>query len=33
LVYANASLRKGYYPARSIIKLRQITEIADKLTN
>lgn len=30
LVYANASLRKGYYPPRSIIKLRQTIEIAIK---
>jgi NDP-sugar pyrophosphorylase family protein len=28
LVYANASLRKGYYPPYSIIKLRQTIEIA-----
>lgn len=33
LVYANASLRKGYYPPRSIIKLRQTTEITRKRTN
>jgi NDP-sugar pyrophosphorylase family protein len=26
LVYANASLRKGYYPADTIIKLRQVME-------
>jgi UDP-N-acetylglucosamine diphosphorylase / glucose-1-phosphate thymidylyltransferase / UDP-N-acetylgalactosamine diphosphorylase / glucosamine-1-phosphate N-acetyltransferase / galactosamine-1-phosphate N-acetyltransferase len=32
LVYANASLRKGYYPARSIIKLRQTIQTAEKLT-
>ena len=32
LVYANASLRKGYYPPHSIIKLRQTIETADKLT-
>ncbi len=31
LVYANASLRKGYYPAHSIIKLRQTIETSDKL--
>lgn len=30
LVYANASLRKGYYPPQSIIKLRQTIETADK---
>lgn len=30
LVYANASLRKGYYPPYSIIKLRQTIEIAIK---
>ena len=28
LVYANVSLRKGYYPPDSIIKLRQSMEIA-----
>lgn len=28
LVYANTSLRKGYYPPHSIIKLRQTVEIA-----
>ena len=27
LIYANASLRKGYYPADSIVKLRQTIEI------
>lgn len=27
LIYANASLRKGYYPARSIVKLRQTVEV------
>lgn len=27
LVYANASLRKGYYPADSIVKLRQEVEV------
>ena len=27
LVYANVSLRKGYYPAHSIIKLRQRSEV------
>lgn len=31
LVYANASLRKGYYPPHSIIKLRQTVETADRL--
>lgn len=30
LVYANASLRKGYYPPNSIVKLRQTIEIAAK---
>ncbi len=30
LVYANASLRKGYYPPRSIIKLRQTIEVTLK---
>jgi NDP-sugar pyrophosphorylase family protein len=32
LVYANASLRKGYYPPRRIIKLRQTTTAVDRLT-
>ena len=27
LVYANMSLRKGYYPAESVMKLRQTTKI------
>ncbi|MGB1250003.1 MAG: glucose-1-phosphate thymidylyltransferase, partial [Candidatus Promineifilaceae bacterium] len=27
LIYANCSLRKGYYPPHSIVKLRQTTEI------
>ena len=31
LVYANASLRKGYYPPRSIIKLRQTIHTSDKI--
>lgn len=31
LVYANASLRKGYYPPHSIVKLRQTVETSDKL--
>lgn len=30
LVYANLSLRKGYYPADSIVKLRQSVEIVTK---
>jgi NDP-sugar pyrophosphorylase family protein len=30
LVYANISLRKGYYPANSIIKLRQQTNIVKR---
>ncbi len=30
LVYANASLPKGYYPADTIIKLRQTLEFADR---
>lgn len=30
LVYANTSLRKGYYPPHSIIKLRQAIEVALK---
>lgn len=30
LVYANLSLRKGYYPPESLIKLRQTVEIAPK---
>jgi len=30
LVYANASLPKGYYPADTIIKLRQTFEYADR---
>lgn len=30
LVYANMSLRKGYYPPNSLIKLRQQTEIAPR---
>ena len=30
LIYANASLRKGYYPADSIVKLRQTIEIAER---
>lgn len=32
LVYANASLRKGYYPPHSIIKLRQTIQTVEKLT-
>lgn len=31
LVYANTSLRKGYYPANSIVKLRQTVEIVERL--
>lgn len=30
LIYANTSLRKGYYPPNSIVKLRQTIEIAAK---
>jgi hypothetical protein len=30
LVYANASLPKGYYPADAIIKLRQTFEYAER---
>jgi NDP-sugar pyrophosphorylase family protein len=30
LVYANMSLRKGYYPPNSIVKLRQETEIVSR---
>lgn len=30
LVYANTSLRKGYYPADSLIKLRQAVEIVER---
>ncbi len=30
LIYANASLRKGYYPPNKIIKLRQEIEIIEK---
>ncbi len=30
LVYANVSLRKGYYPPHSIIKLRQSSEIVTR---
>ncbi len=30
LVYANLSLRKGYYPVDSIIKLRQTIEVAER---
>ena len=30
LVYANASLRKGYYPPHKMIKLRQEIELAEK---
>ena len=30
LVYANVSLRKGYYPPNHIIKLRQEIEIVEK---
>jgi NDP-sugar pyrophosphorylase family protein len=30
LVYANLSLKKGYYPPDSIIKLRQVSEIAPR---
>lgn len=30
LVYANLSLRKGYYPPDSIIKLRQTTRVTDR---
>jgi NDP-sugar pyrophosphorylase family protein len=30
LIYANLSLRKGYYPANSIIKLRQQTNIIQR---
>jgi len=32
LVYANLSLRKGYHPANSIIKLRQTVRRIDKVT-
>lgn len=30
LVYANTSLRKGYYPPESIVKLRQVYEISPR---
>lgn len=30
LIYANVSLRKGYYPADSLIKLRQTITVADR---
>ena len=30
LVYANASVRKGYYPPDSLIKLRQVTEVVTR---
>lgn len=30
LVYANMSLRKGYYPAESVMKLRQTTKILER---
>jgi UDP-N-acetylglucosamine diphosphorylase / glucose-1-phosphate thymidylyltransferase / UDP-N-acetylgalactosamine diphosphorylase / glucosamine-1-phosphate N-acetyltransferase / galactosamine-1-phosphate N-acetyltransferase len=30
LVYANLSLRKGYYPANTVIKLRQTSELVDR---
>ncbi|MDX1614032.1 MAG: hypothetical protein R3300_06950 [Candidatus Promineifilaceae bacterium] len=30
LIYANMSLRKGYYPDQTIIKLRQESELADR---
>jgi NDP-sugar pyrophosphorylase family protein len=30
LVYANVSLRKGYYPANTMIKLRQTIDLADR---
>ena len=30
LIYANLSLRKGYYPADSIVKLRQAIEIVER---
>lgn len=30
LVYANVSLRKGYYPADSLVKLRQTTEVTPR---
>lgn len=33
LVYANLSLRKGYYPANSIIKLRQQTNVIERRSN
>jgi NDP-sugar pyrophosphorylase family protein len=33
LVYANLSLRKGYYPANSIIKLRQQTNVTQRRSN
>lgn len=33
LVYANASLRKGYHPADSIIKLRQNVRAMGRITN
>lgn len=30
LVYANLSLRKGYYPPHSLVKLRQTVEVVEK---
>lgn len=33
LIYANLSLRKGYYPAKSIIKLRQQTNVIKRRSN
>jgi NDP-sugar pyrophosphorylase family protein len=33
LVYANTSLRKGYHPADSIIKLRQNVRVMEKIRN
>jgi hypothetical protein len=30
LVYANLSVRKGYYPADSVLKLRQTTRRAER---
>lgn len=33
LIYANLSLRKGYYPANSIIKLRQQTNVIQRRSN
>lgn len=30
LIYANTSLRKGYYPADSLVKLRQTVEVVER---